>query len=343
MNLHRLLDVYGQKRMWRYPDAPVESTVEDIERFADLADAALQSGSLRSTSRSPASDELHPAVEAPEFELRQNTRREGVLEEHFTFPSQCPSGDAAVDTVQIMGWRPRSRGRQDTALVMAHGAFARDHDRVRWFVPSVASSPWDTFSIELPHHMRRQRADSVRDGQFFVSADVPRLVRAMHQSETDIRALVRGLRKMGYRRIVLGGISLSGNIVFQAVLRERVDGAFAVVPSMDAYASLWESVLGESIRPVGNVAGFTDETVRRALRLVTPRHMGRPIVPGERLLLIYGANDLLCPAAPIRALRDAWGIPNERVLETGHATLVIRFWTVRRIVAEWMRAVTGRP
>ena len=331
MNLHRLLDVYGQKRMWRYPEAPVESTVEDIEHLAGLADA------------SPDADELHPDVEAPALGLRRSVERNGFIEERFTFPSQYPSGDAAVDTVHVVGWRPLSRERRDTALVMAHGAFARGHDRVRWFVPPAGAFPWNTFSIELPHHMRRQRADSIRDGQFFVSADVPRLVRAMHQSETDIRALVRGLRDMGYRRIVLGGISISGNIVFQAVLRERVDAAFAIAPSMDPYASLWESVLGESIRPVGNAAGFTDETVRRALRLVTPPHMGRPDVPGEWHHINNGENDLLCPAGPVRELRDAWGVRNERVLETGHATLVLRFRTVRRIVAEWMRAVTGRP
>lgn len=128
MNLHRLLDVYGQKRMWRHPGAPVESTVEDIERLAELADA------------SPGADEMHPAVEAPALDLRRSVERKGLTEEHFTFPSRCPSGDAAVDTVHIVGWRPRPgpverRGRRDTAIVMAHGAFARDHDRVRWFIP----------------------------------------------------------------------------------------------------------------------------------------------------------------------------------------------------------------
>jgi len=87
--------------------------------------------------------------------------------------------------------------------------------------------------------------------------------------------------------------------------------------------------------------GFTDDMVRRALRLVTPLHMGRPVVPAERLLLIYGENDLLCPAGPVRALRAAWGVGNERVLETGHATLVLRYWTVRRTIAAWMKAITG--
>jgi len=44
---------------------------------------------------------------------------------------------------------------------------------------------------------------------------------------------------------------------------------------------------------------------------------------------------------PIRALRAAWGVGNERVLETGHVTLILRYWTVRRTIAAWMKAITG--
>ncbi len=344
MNLHRWLDVVAQKNMWRYPRPPVASTVEEMLRLAELGD------------ESPNPDEMHPPVDAPVLEPERQVERTGFLEEHFFFPSSYPTGNPAVDTVHVLGWRPRpstgpprrassrrSDTQSDTALVMVHGAGTPDHGRIHWFVPPVGGNAWDTFSMELPHHMRRQRPESIYSGQFFVTGDCPRLVRAMHQSETDLRALVRGLRRMGYERIVLGGLSIGGNVVFEAILREPVEGAFAIAPSMGAYASLWESVFGECIRAAGNAAGFTDELARRALRLVTPRHMGRPVVGGERLLLIYGANDLLCPPGPIAELRDAWGIENERVLETGHATLVLRFWTVRRTIAAWMKAVVGLP
>lgn len=333
MNLHRWLDIVAQKNMWRFPRPPVASTVEEIERLAELGD------------ESPNAEELHPAVDAPALEPERRVEGERFLEEHLSFPSFYRTGDPALDTVHVLRWRPHSRtGTQsDTALVMVLGAGTPDHSRIHWFVPPVGEVAWDTFSMELPHHMRRQRPDSLYSGQFFVTGDCPRLVRAMHQSETDLRALVRGLRRMGYARIVLGGISIGGNVVFEAILRERVDAAFALAPSADAYASLWESVFGECIRAAGNAAGFTDELARRALRLVTPRHMGKPVVGGERLLLIYGENDLLCPPGPIAELRDAWGIGNERVLETGHATLVIRFWTVRRTIAAWMKAVIGSP
>ena len=333
MNLHRWLDVVSQKNMWRYPRPPIESAVEDVERLARLADESPNSP-VR-----PSSDEATMAREGGTTRL---SGRPGI-EEHFSFSSQHEYGDPTVDTVHVVRWRPEARrdAQSDSALVMVHGACAPDHGRVRWFVPPVWKAPWDTFSLELPHHMRRQRPDSTYSGEFFVTADLPRLVRAMHQGEADLRALIRGLRALGYRRIVLGGISIGGNIVFEAVLREPVDAAFALAPPMDAYASLWDSIFGQCIRAAGNAAGITDATARRALRLVTPRYMGRPVVSPERLLLIYGENDLLCPAGAVRELRDAWGVGNERVLETGHATLVLRFWTVRRTVAAWMRAITG--
>ncbi len=174
-----------------------------------------------------------------------------------------------------------------------------------------------------------------------VSADVPRLVRGMLQGEADIRALVGGLRREGYERIVLGGLSLGGNAVLQAVTRVRVEGAFTIVPAADARVSLWETVLGECMAPAGRSAGFTDDLARRTLRLITPLHMGRPAIAPGRILFIYGKNDLLCPPGPIEELRRAWGNCPARVLDAGHVTLVLWYRTVRRIVAAWMDAVAG--
>ncbi|MHC4502597.1 MAG: alpha/beta fold hydrolase [Planctomycetota bacterium] len=329
MNIHRWLDVVGQKSMWRYPRPPVESTREDALRL--LAAAA---------------DELHPGVRAPEFEPRGESERKGAKEDRFTFTSPAPSGVREVDTVHCTRWRPAAPEtqlpeRSGRALVIVHGAYARDHAKPLMFLPPPAGASWDTVAMELPHHMRRQRPDSEYSGQLMVTADVPRLVRGMLQAESDIRALVAGLRREGYARIVLGGISLGGCAVLQAIISCPVEGAFTLVPSVDAYASLWETVLGECIAPVGRRAGFDDDLAHRMLDLITPLRIGRPCMATDRALFIYGRNDLLCPSGPVEALRRAWGGTQARVLESSHATLVLRYRTVRRIVAAWMAAVTG--
>lgn len=326
MNVHRWLDVRGQRRMWRYRTPPVESTPEDAQRL------------LRARP-----EELHPPVGPAKLILLESRAFGGIREDRFTFPSPVPSGDAAVDTVHCVRLRRAGTNRANSgrALVLVHGAYAASHRKTLTFLPPVERADWDLFLMELPHHMRRQCARSEYSGQYMVTADIVRLVRGMHQGEADVRALVLGLRREGYRRIVLGGLSLGGNAVLQAIIRVRVDGAFVVVPAADGYASLWESVLGESVASEGRAAGFTDDMARCVLRLITPLHMGRPATPAERILFVYGRNDLLCPPGPIEELRRAWGDCPARVLDAGHVTLVLWFRTVRRIVAAWMKAVAG--
>ncbi len=315
-SVHRWLDAWGQRNMWRYARPPVESVPEDAERL--LAAPA---------------EELHPPVAPPRFTW--------LTKERLTFPSPVPSGDAAVDVVHCVRVRGCRSDEPRSALVMAHGAYAPGHWRTQMFLPPPERAEWDTILVELPHHMRRQRADSEYSGQFLVTADVPRLVRGIHQAEADIRAVVLGLKKEGYERVVLGGLSLGGNAVLQAVLRVHVEGAFVIVPPVDAYVSLWETVLGECLRPAGHAAGFTDDLAKRALRLITPLHMGRPATPSKRILFVHGRGDILCPPGPIEELRRAWGGCPARALDAGHVTLVFWFRTVRRIVAAWMKAAAG--
>ena len=343
-NLHSLVDVAGQRNMWRYRWPPVESTPAELERLLAIPE-----------------EDLHPPVAPAEFTWRERrlpmrpafaseaaasaerARRTGAAgdldEDHFTFPSPRPCRDELVDTVHCVRWRPAGRTGSETALVVAHGAFAETHGRTLMYMPEPARAAWDTVAIELPHHMRRRSARSEFSGQYLVSADVPRLIRGMHQAEADIRALVGGLRTLGYARVVLGGVSLGGNAVLEALVRQEADGAFAIVPAVDAYASLWESVLGRCFRRAGNAAGIADEAARRALRLITPVHMGRPAIPAGRLLLVYGTEDLLCPAEPVRLLGNRWGGCRERALRAGHATMILMRGKVRRIVAGWMGAL----
>ncbi len=328
--------------MHGYAPPPVESTLDDLHRLLATPD-----------------EELHPEVEPAELSWGPARARRSVVEDHFTFPSPLPSGDENVDTVHCVRWRATKRTgsisrRQKiepapfsrTALVCVHGAFAPTHRRVTMFLPPWSrATEWDTISMELPHHMRRERPSSEHSGQYLVSADVVRLVRGMHQSETDIRALVGGLRRTGYSTIVLFGMSLGGNAVLESLIYMRdaasaADAAVVLAPAVDAYVSLWLSILGETIRSRGNAHGITDELAERACRLITPLHMGAPAIPGERILVVYGRNDLLCPAGPTEALIRAWRA-RYRALETGHATCSLRFWTIRRLIASWIKATAA--
>jgi hypothetical protein len=319
MGLSRLLDEIGVRNMWLYRRPPVESTPDDAARLLD----------------SPY-DELHVPASAPTLTRIAERDLGGCLEEHFTFPSQRPSGHATVDTAHVIRFSPgNAPGAGRHALVLMHGAYAASFHKPLLFVPEVTSAPWDTVCLELPHHLRRQRPDSAYSGAFMVTADVVRITHAILQADCDIRALVLGLRALGYERIVIGGISIGASPTMQALVGIEVDGAFGIVPSVDAYVGLWASLLGDCLRPVGRAAGFTDALACDVLSIITPRMMGAPRIDPHRILLAYGLHDLVCVPKESRQLSTAWNGCHLRELPAGHASVILSYPRIRRLVFTW--------
>jgi len=326
MNFHRLMDEIGVRNMWRYPRPPVDSTPEEIEWLASAPDEELNIPVV-------------PArLEGPLSEARQGD----VIETHFSFPSPMPVGVRELDTAYCVHWRregARLAGR--VALVLAHGAYAASHAKPLLFVPRVTRAEWDTWLLELPEHMRRQRPTSRYSGEFMVTGDAGRITRTILQTQADLRALSAGLVELGYERVVLVGISIGASPVMQALVNcgPEVAGAVGIVPSVDAYSGLWDSLLGRGLRPAGNAAGITDDLARRVLARITPRFLGKPRVDPSRVLLAYGRHDLVArPHESLDLARD-WGGCALAPLDAGHATVIMLYPRIRRMVGAWMRRV----
>jgi pimeloyl-ACP methyl ester carboxylesterase len=315
--------------MWRYPRPPVESTVAELEALAASPDEALNIP-------------VNPAKLEPVADDARGTGIPGVSEKHFTFKSQFASNAPDIDTAYCIRWRregAKCAGR--VALVLAHGAYTTSTSRSLGVVPDVRGAQWDTWFLELPEHMRRQRPTSRYSGEYMVTADVGRITRGMLQSQADIRALCGGLALTGYERVVLVGISIGASPVMQGLpmCGPEVAGAVGIVPSIDAYEGLWTSLLGRALRPVGNAAGITDDLAKRVLLRITPRLVGTPRLNTSRILLAYGRHDLV--ARPHEALDLARDWPGTTLapLNAGHATVITLYPRIRRMVGNWMRHV----
>jgi len=322
MNFHRLMDEIGVRNMWRYPRPPVDSTPEELELLASAPDEELN------IPVGPA--ELEPIAGGGEFE------------DHFSFPSQFASGAPELDTAYCVRWRrdgTRCAGR--VALVIAHGAYAASHAKPLLFVPEVTRAEWDTWLLELPEHMRRQRPSSRYSGEFMVTGDAGRITRTILQAQADLRALSARLAVLGYERVVLVGISIGASPTMQALVNcgPEIAGAVGIVPSVDAYSGLWDSLLGRGLRPAGNAAGIDDDLARRVLARITPRLVGKPRVAPSRILLAYGRHDLVArPHESLDLARD-WGGCALAPLESGHATVIALYPRIRRMVGAWMRRI----
>lgn len=316
--LHQGLDRLNGWLVARRPQAPVVSTRADLQELAALDPGALH-GPL----------ERIELAFTPDYLSKPGADR-------FTFRSAAPSGDPDNDKVHGIRWRAGPE-RGDAAVIMLHGGFAASFMAEKLFAQPFLAAGMDVFAIALPWHMERAPAASAYSGQYLLGGDVPRLVRGFAQGTQDAAVLAAALRGSGYSRVFAGGISLGGNIAAQLARLAELDGLYMLIPAADPHVTIWQTPIGAGIVRAARLAGFADDHVARAMRLITPRLLEPPRTKAARMVIVHGEHDLLCPPGPISALAEDWNIRNVRRLPAGHRTFGLHIFKVRRMLAEFMR------
>lgn len=311
--LHHGLDWMNGWLAARRPQASIVSTFGDLTALA-----ALEPGALH-TPPQPAADLTFRSV--------------GAKTDRFTFLSAAPSGDAQNDGVHGERWRAKEQISQ-AAVIMFHGGFAPSFAAEKLIAPPFLKAGIDIFAMALPWHMGRAPAQAVYSGQYLLSGDVPRLVRGFAQGAQDAAALALALRMHGYERVFAGGVSLGGNVAAQLAVLIELDFVYMLIPAANPFVTLWRTPIGAGIVRAARRAGFADETVAEAMRLITPRLLGAPRTPPERMRIVMGKHDLLCPPTPIEALAEAWSITDVERLDCGHRSFAIHLFGARRRLAE---------
>lgn len=258
--------------------------------------------------------------------------------DRFTFRSAAPSGDPDNDKVHGIRWRAGPK-RGDDAVIMLHGGFASCFMAEKLFAPSFLAAGIDVMALALPWHMERAPAASAYSGQYLLSGDVPRLVRGFAQGAQDAAALAAALRDAGYNRVFAGGISLGGNVAAQLACLAELDGLYMLIPAVDPYVTIWQTPIGAGIVRAARKAGFANDHVAQAMRLITPHFLGPPDTGASRMLIIHGEHDLLCPPKPITSLAKDWGIRDVRRLSAGHGSFGLHIYTTRRMLAKVMHGL----
>lgn len=317
---HHALDHLNGWLVARRPQGAVSSIIEDLDELADLTPGALHV--------SPWPADL--AIENGAHGLQGGDR--------FTFDSPVPSGNPANDCVNAWRWRA-GETPSDAAVIMLHGGFAPSFAAEKLFAPPFLKSGVDVFAMALPWHMERAPAEAAYSGQFLLSGDVPRLVRGFAQGAQDAAALATALRLWGYSRVCVGGISLGGNVAAQVAVLAELDYVYTLIPAADPFVTLWKTPIGAGVVRAARVAGFPDETVAEAMRLITPRELGPPRTPPNRIRIVMGKHDLLCPPDPIEALADTWSVTDIERLGCGHRSFAMHLMSVRRRLAETVRSL----
>ncbi len=261
-----------------------------------------------------------------------------VWDDRITFHSPAPSGDARNDMVHAVRWRCGPRPSTCAAL-MLHGGFATSFAAEKLIAKPFLNAGVDVVALCLPYHMQRSPEEAAYSGQYLLSGDIPRLVRGFAQAAQDAAALTFSLRNHGYTRLFAGGISLGGNVAAQLAILAKLDFLYMLIPAVDPFETLWKTPIGAGIFRAARAQGIADSTVEAAMRLITPRLLGAPKTQPERIRIVLGEYDVMCPPKPIEALARAWSVQDIERLSCGHRTFAFHLsGVVQRLVETTQRS-----
>lgn len=183
------------------------------------------------------------------------------------------------------------------------------------FARELAEHGIDSVMLEAAYYGGRRRylvGPTIR-----TFADMTRLSRAIVE---EGRSLVYHFMRYGYATGI-SGFSMGGSLA--ATAATLLDGDFAVAPLA---AAPYPPVLDGVMRPRidWDALGHVDESVLRE-RLTTPDLTRvEPTPATKHAVIVAGRYDRFVPLGLTEAIHDHWPGSELRVLDAGHATLVVR-------------------
>lgn len=153
----------------------------------------------------------------------------------------------------------------------------------------------------LPQHGPRREL-----GRAWPGFDPLDNVATMMRAVSDVRALLGWLAEQGVPTVSLVGMSLGGPVAaLTAGLDDRVDGVCAVVPMLDAHATIAHHTARTGPRGRTLAALLREPPVRRLGALVDPTEL-EPVAPRHRRLVVAALNDRMTSVRAAQRLHQRW-------------------------------------
>ena len=301
---HKLMDRSAIEFLRQRTPAPIHHTVSDLLEWLDTP----------LHLRIPWTSGVQPRFDSP-FPLGRGKRT------HFRYATPLESGYELNDVVHGDAFTGAAGFEGRFAMITLHGATMDDKDSQHYLARRLISQGLDLFALELPYHMNRRPSRDVGSGDYFLSPDILRTVRAVEQAVADVCALAQGLVEKGYEKIFLLGISLGGLVAAHSMLRVHFSGVALLTPLVDPVYSVWEQLAGEAERRGAREAGFTEEMILEALDRIRPARDVPLLVSPDNLRCYLGEFDEICPVSRTKALLSAWGLQPTTVFPSGHMGL----------------------
>jgi pimeloyl-ACP methyl ester carboxylesterase len=236
---------------------------------------------------------------------------------HFRFPTPRPCDFTENNVVHGRLYRCPERWQERPVIILlpGWGDFASYRLRFPLIARRFNRAGYNVATLVAPYHFQRRP----RQRRTFDSGDCLLLAEKTAQGIAEIRALTGWLLREGCPGVALWGFSMGANFAGMTVCR---DARLAAVVMASPAGRCRPFVEQLAVRPrirrrLQSVRELCGKLNLTALNLTQTR----PAIAQEKILLIEGIHDLICPKDDIEDLWQSWGQPDIWRLPTGHVAV----------------------
>ena len=237
------------------------------------------------------------------------------------------------------GWRHEGFGHRTIVCLHTWMTGSFPLQRYVYGVRRLYAAGLDVVLFMLPFHGPRNPAGSRFGGQLFPGTSPQRTNEAFGQAVWDLRSLIAGLRAERAGPVGVMGMSLGGyTAAVMAAAEPELAFAIPMIPMVSMADLLWQHGEDHPIRREAEGRGVTVDVVRRLYSARSPVQL-TPALSRERLMIVAGRGDRVCPPEHIEALWDHWDRPRIHWFSGGH---VLHFGR-RSVFTEVLDFLDGLP
>lgn len=292
---------------------------EELEAYLDGLDPAEKT--------SPRTGTLFSASPLRHWNLADRVK-EDIVEERIAFealvpfPPGHPAGTALFYHYRHTG-DPGEKGRETVLFLPGLGVSDLAFRFIDRLMIDILNSGRDLLVYVPPYHLERSSGAEGEELRLF-DPDLKRTLDTFFGMAAEIRSAMMYLRASAHPPACFEGWggSMGAALLLEVSRYEKIESAALMIPVVDWNTIIAGEICGAVCLPEFEAAGFGRELIGLALGEISPA--GRSLaIPAERLFIQAAHFDQLTPVERVLEFAEQQGIPNVRVYDKGHATILL--------------------
>jgi pimeloyl-ACP methyl ester carboxylesterase len=298
--------------------------IAPLAKFVDWLAIQAVTVMTPAQAQDPRLDEALQFLKGPEFIPGESQPAQIEFDgpRDFHFPTPRPCKFLENNTVHGRLYRCGERWRERPVVILLHGAGGTPdyHFRFPLMARRCNQVGFNAATLVAPCQLQRRPRQL---GGTLGCADCLQFAEATAQAISEIRALTGWLLAQGCPAVALWGYSQGA---WYAGMTVCCDARLAAVVPVAPCVRMIPWVEQRAVRPpiranLPMVSRICEALNLTAMNLTTTR----PLIPREKILLIEGIHELICPKDEIEDLWQAWGRTDIWRLPHGHVGVCCGF------------------